>query len=103
MGKMTREGGLKCERNPSVLRLGASGGHGAQEGSVWAGGEPLDTPERLAGHQQGAGGVRLKLHREHLLREEPRDEIKQNFRGTKSKDKKKNVLWRHTLDKPKAS
>lgn len=69
-----------------------------------AGGEPLQTaPERLAGHQQGAGGVRLKLHRENLLREEPWGEIKQNFQGTKSKDNnKKNVLWRHTLSKPMA-
>lgn len=40
--------------------------------------------------------MRLKLYREHLLGEEPRDEIKQNFRGTKSKVKKKKMFFGDT-------
>lgn len=51
IGKLRRKAGLKYKGNPCVLRLGDSGGHRAQEGSVWVGQEPLETAlERLAGH-----------------------------------------------------
>lgn len=51
MGKKRRKAGLKYKGNARLLRQGDSGGHRAQEGSDWVGGQPLETaPERLAGH-----------------------------------------------------